>query len=126
MDCLNNLSFKDLKIIGQSAQKELIFCYHVKKRRIICFDQHAADERIRYEWMLDNLQQNQMDLDSVKSLACHGAIRFGDKLTFEECQKLIGRLLKCKLPFKCAHSRCGVSVLKNLDTILYIEKLRGR
>lgn len=126
MDCLNNLLFKDLQIIGQSVEKEFIFCYHVKERRIICFDQHAADERIRYEWLLDNLQQNQLDLDSIKTQACHGAIRFGDKLRLEECEHLINSLLDCKVPFKCAHSRCGVSVLKNLDIILYNEKLKDK
>lgn len=126
MDVLNNLLIDDLRIIGQSAEKQVIFCYHTKKRRIICFDQHAADERIRYERLLSKMEDNNESLDVIKSQACHGAIRFGDKLTVDKCQQLIKRLLKCKVPFRCAHSRCGVSVLESLDKILFLEKMREK
>lgn len=123
MDVLKSLSIKDITIIGQSAERQLIFCYHVKKRRIICFDQHASDERIRFETLLNT--SNPMDsLDDIKSKACHGALRFGDRLTLDQCRELISRLLQCKVPFRCAHSRCGVSVLENLDKILYLERLQ--
>lgn len=123
MDVLINLIIEDLKVIGQSADKAIVFCYHVKKRRIICFDQHAADERIRYEQLLDGKDHIE-NLDLIKSQACHGAIRFGDKLTLEQCHDLIDRLLKCKIPFRCAHSRQGVCVLESLDRVLFAEKIR--
>lgn len=119
MDILDKMSFEVLNVIGQSAEKEFIFCYHITERRIICFDQHAADERIRYEILLDTLGQHPENLDEIKSQACHGAIRFGDSLTLIDCQELIKRLLQCKIPYKCAHSRCGVCVLKNIDRVLY-------
>lgn len=63
------------------------------------------------------------DLDILKSRACHGAIRFGDKLTIDQCEDLIEELLKCKVTFRCAHSRCGVSVLESLDKLLFSERM---
>lgn len=124
MNILNDLKVEDIRIIGQSAEREVIFCYHTKRRRILCFDQHAADERIRYEQLLDN-SLPPVDLDSIKSRACHGAIRFGDPLTLDQCHELIEKLLNCKIPFKCAHSRCGVSVLESLDELLFLNKIKN-
>ena len=37
------------------------------------------------------------------SSACHGAIKFGDPLTKQECLDLIQDLSRCKYPFQCAH-----------------------
>lgn len=37
--------------------------------------------------------------------ACRSAIKFGDRLSIDECQILIQDLKKCKLPFQCAHGR---------------------
>lgn len=120
---LDNLRIQDLSIIGQSADRAVIFCYHTKWRRIICFDQHAVDERIRYERILDSLGQVN-DLDQIKSRACHGAIRVGDKLTLSKCHSMIKRLLLCKVPFRCAHSRNNVAVLENLDKIQILDRQR--
>lgn len=125
MDVLLDLNINDIQVVGQSADKKIIFCYHFKKRRIICFDQHAADERIRYEKLLDRMDFVK-NLDSVKLQACHGAIRFGDRLTLDQCQDLIERLLRCKVPFRCAHSRLGVCVLESIDRLLLIEKIKNR
>lgn len=41
----------------------------------------------------------------LHSRACHGAIRFGDELTLEQCQMIIDQLSHCDLPFQCAHGR---------------------
>ncbi|XP_018337051.1 PREDICTED: DNA mismatch repair protein MutL-like [Trachymyrmex septentrionalis] len=37
--------------------------------------------------------------------ACHGAIKFGDRLTLEECTNLIQLLKNTKFPNRCAHGR---------------------
>lgn len=123
MDILENLQIEDLQIIGQTAEKEFILCYHRPKRRIICIDQHAADERIRYEYMLDRTQ-NPVDLEPIKMRACRDAIKFGRKLNLSECHHIVENLLKCKVPFKCAHSRCSTCVLESLDKIILINRLR--
>lgn len=123
MDILQNLKFSDIQVIGQSADLAVIFCFHIEKRRIICVDQHAAHERIRYERLLRILKLK-MDEGAIKSKACHGAIRIGCQLSLKQCQNLIKRLLFCKVPFRCAHFRCGVGVLESIDKIIMLEKIR--
>ncbi|XP_064599786.1 uncharacterized protein LOC135466298 isoform X2 [Liolophura sinensis] len=49
------------------------------------------------------------------SQACHGAIKFGDSLTLEECEDLLKSLSLCDLPFQCAHGRPSVMPLLNFD-----------
>lgn len=115
---LKNLKIQDIEIIGQSKEKEVIFCYHKESRRILFFDQHAVHERIRFEKIL--LEEGSVDnLELTKSRACHGAIRFGDKLTLDECHQLIVQVLGCRVPFRCAHARRSVSMSGSLDVILY-------
>ncbi|KAG5336580.1 MLH3 protein, partial [Acromyrmex charruanus] len=43
--------------------------------------------------------------NAIASEACHGAIKFGDKLTLEECTNLIQLLKNTKFPNRCAHGR---------------------
>ena len=49
MNVLDSLNIHDLTIVGQSSDKKIVFCYHKCKRRIICIDQHAADEKYNFE-----------------------------------------------------------------------------
>lgn len=245
MDILRNLNHRELKVIGQSHEKHIIFCYSTEHRRIVAFDQHAVHERIRYEQLLNQLfdekgqivtyqlqkplkfalnQQMNDELnecaksssieevfakikqdtgitfskvafcdenkykqincngkktialdekqtttsintkvqitalpviikiedfkkysfrlyrlinnfnltyqngkseartrliDYAKSKACHGAIRFGTQLSIKQCEYLIKKLLKCREPFRCAHARCSVAIMPNLDIKLY-------
>lgn len=121
-ELLKSLKIEHLKVIGQSAEKAVIFCYHIKKRRILCFDQHALDERVRYENILKTCKN--IKLDEAKSLACHGAIRFGDILTMAQCYNLMSKVLKCQTPFRCAHLRSSVCVLDSLDKLHYLDKIR--
>ncbi|KAH9492887.1 hypothetical protein Btru_032551 [Bulinus truncatus] len=51
------------------------------------------------------------------SQACHGAVKFGDILSKEECQSLLSSLASCDLPFQCAHGRPSVAPLVDLTTI---------
>ncbi|KAA8649178.1 hypothetical protein EYZ11_007431 [Aspergillus tanneri] len=44
-------------------------------------------------------------VDLLNSRACRTAIMFNDKLTIDECQKLVQRLARCVFPFQCAHGR---------------------
>ncbi|KAI9295713.1 hypothetical protein K502DRAFT_208037 [Neoconidiobolus thromboides FSU 785] len=39
------------------------------------------------------------------TFACKGAIKFGDKLSTEQCQHIIDQLSLVKFPFICAHGR---------------------
>ncbi|KAI9145291.1 hypothetical protein BKA69DRAFT_1172273, partial [Paraphysoderma sedebokerense] len=48
-------------------------------------------------------------LEVLHSKACRSAIMFGDRLTNAQCQRIIGRLAECSLPFQCAHGRPSMS-----------------
>ncbi|KAL7859330.1 hypothetical protein SRHO_G00144770 [Serrasalmus rhombeus] len=50
----------------------------------------------------------------LASQACHGAIKFNDLLSKEECCSLVGSLASCQLPFQCAHGRPSIVPLVNL------------
>ncbi|XP_041122833.1 DNA mismatch repair protein Mlh3-like [Polyodon spathula] len=51
----------------------------------------------------------------LASQACHGAIKFNDSLSMEECCRLIESLSVCQLPFQCAHGRPSMLPLVDLD-----------
>uniref|UniRef100_A0A8C8C457 DNA mismatch repair protein Mlh3 n=1 Tax=Oncorhynchus tshawytscha TaxID=74940 RepID=A0A8C8C457_ONCTS len=50
-------------------------------------------------------------LKVLASLACHGAIKFNDRLSKEECCSLVDALSSCQLPFQCAHGRPSIAPL---------------
>jgi DNA mismatch repair protein MLH3 len=56
-------------------------------------------------------------LDVLNLRACHGAIKFGDPLTREECVRLLEELSKCRAPFQCAHGRPTVIPLLKLNAL---------
>lgn len=51
----------------------------------------------------------------LASQACHGAIKFNDGLSLEECYRLIEALSWCQLPFQCAHGRPSILPLADID-----------
>lgn len=53
-------------------------------------------------------------LDYLSMRACKGAIKFGDKLTHDECKRLISDLVDCSFPFQCAHGRPSVIPLATI------------
>ncbi|NXC15203.1 MLH3 protein, partial [Corythaeola cristata] len=54
-------------------------------------------------------------LKVLASQACHGAIKFNERLTLEESCRLIEALSSCQLPFQCAHGRPSMMPLADLD-----------
>ncbi|TRZ02457.1 hypothetical protein DNTS_030284 [Danionella cerebrum] len=52
--------------------------------------------------------------DVLASQACHGAIKFNDVLSKEECCSLVKLLSSCQLPFQCAHGRPSIIPLADL------------
>lgn len=44
----------------------------------------------------------------LSSKACRTAIKFGDPIPFQECEKLIQQLSKTSFPFQCAHGRPSI------------------
>ncbi|XP_038147400.1 DNA mismatch repair protein Mlh3 isoform X1 [Cyprinodon tularosa] len=53
-------------------------------------------------------------LKVLSSLACHGAIKFNDTLSRDECRSLVASLSSCQLPFQCAHGRPSIAPLVDL------------
>lgn len=47
-------------------------------------------------------------LDALASVSCHSAVRFGDKLTHEQCVSIVRALEECEIPFNCAHGRPSI------------------
>ncbi|KAM4542395.1 DNA mismatch repair protein Mlh3 [Odontesthes bonariensis] len=58
-------------------------------------------------------------LKVLASLACHGAIKFNDPLSRDECCSLVASLSSCQLPFQCAHGRPSIAPLVD---ILHLDK----
>ncbi|RUS83025.1 hypothetical protein EGW08_009213 [Elysia chlorotica] len=52
------------------------------------------------------------------SVACHGAVKFGDVLSLSECRDLLSALARCSLPFQCAHGRPSVAPLVNITALV--------
>ncbi|XP_077412647.1 DNA mismatch repair protein Mlh3 isoform X2 [Vanacampus margaritifer] len=57
-------------------------------------------------------------LKVLASLACHGAIKFNDRLNRDECHSLVASLSSCQLPFQCAHGRPSIAPLVD---VLHLE-----
>ncbi|CAG5866362.1 unnamed protein product [Menidia menidia] len=53
-------------------------------------------------------------LKVLASLACHGAIKFNDTLSRDECCSLVASLSSCQLPFQCAHGRPSIAPLVDI------------
>jgi DNA mismatch repair ATPase MutL len=49
--------------------------------------------------------------ETLKSLACHNAIKFNDILSSTECHHLLNELKSCSMPFICAHGRTSAAIL---------------
>jgi len=65
-----------------------------------------------------NNPSNNIDLimyETLKSLACHNAIKFNDILSTTECHHLLNELKSCSMPFICAHGRTSAAVLWEYD-----------
>ncbi|XP_047248822.1 DNA mismatch repair protein Mlh3 isoform X1 [Girardinichthys multiradiatus] len=58
-------------------------------------------------------------LKVLASLACHGAIKFNDTLSSDECHSLVASLSSCQLPFQCAHGRPSIVPLVD---VLHLDK----
>ncbi|XP_063804355.1 DNA mismatch repair protein Mlh3 isoform X2 [Pseudophryne corroboree] len=50
----------------------------------------------------------------LASQACHGAVKFNDPLSLDECRHLVHSLARCSLPFQCAHGRPAILPLADL------------
>lgn len=65
-----------------------------------------------------NLPSTNIELiiyETLKSLACHNAIKFNDLLSITECSHLLNELKSCSMPFICAHGRTSTALLWQYD-----------
>jgi len=53
----------------------------------------------------------------LNSVACRGAIMFGDALEHEQCGVLLQGLSTCKHPFQCAHGRPSMAPLVDMKDV---------
>lgn len=55
-------------------------------------------------------------IEAMASVACHSAVRFGDRLSKQQCEHLLfDGLSECQNPFACAHGRPSIVPLAVLD-----------
>ncbi|XP_005409433.1 PREDICTED: DNA mismatch repair protein Mlh3 isoform X2 [Chinchilla lanigera] len=60
----------------------------------------------------------------LASQACHGAIKFNDRLSPEESYRLIEALSWCQLPFQCAHGRPSMLPLADLGHLGHEKQIK--
>ncbi|GAB1297644.1 MutL homolog 3 [Apodemus speciosus] len=60
----------------------------------------------------------------LASQACHGAIKFNDRLSLEESCRLMEALSLSQLPFQCAHGRPSMMPLADLDHLEQEEQVK--
>ncbi|KAG0438081.1 DNA mismatch repair protein MutL [Dictyocoela muelleri] len=100
----NKIDISNSFIIGQLESK-FILCK--VKTSLFIIDQHALHERIRFE-----MNRKETDLEKAKSIACRGAIKFGDSLTMFQMYSLLRKMKFLKQPFICVHGRPSIVQLK--------------
>ena len=58
----------------------------------------------------------------LASRACRSALKFGDKVSTEECAVLLEKLAGTNFPFQCAHGRVSVKPVLPLYTLALQQK----
>ena len=121
--CFSKSDIDSVEYINQIDNKFLCCVLSVKNRDIlVLFDQHAVHERIRLEGLISEAKKctaecsvSKTQMEMLQSRACHGAIKFGDKLDEATSRKLLISLKNCALPFQCAHGRPSIAPLLNIS-----------
>lgn len=54
-------------------------------------------------------------LETLQSRSCRSAVMFNDVLSKEDCMELMSNLSTCCFPFVCAHGRCGIVPIVEID-----------
>lgn len=65
-------------------------------------------------------------LHMIQSRACRSAIMFNDILPTAECRDVVTKLGNCIFPFVCAHGRCGVVPVMDLESSSCSSSLNNR
>lgn len=131
--CYKNLEDLGLELSFPETNSSLILVRKVP----LCFIEREANELRRKRQpvtksIVEELIQEQVELVQttgrgargtlpltflkvLASQACHGAIKFNERLTMEESCRLIEALSSCQLPFQCAHGRPSMMPLADID-----------
>lgn len=121
LKCRTLQQTSNLQVIGQ-IDSRFIAVRLMSEKLVVLLDQHAVHERIRLEQVqrAQKAERKSQVFDFDKRMkvhcencdkACRGAIRFGKKLTLNQCKRLIRRLGHCRMPFQCAHGRPSIMLL---------------
>ncbi|OWB73986.1 hypothetical protein B5S31_g3756 [[Candida] boidinii] len=88
-----------------------------KKKYLKVQDSNSDDseDNSNGEWWLYIPHIPDMILEILKSKSCRSAVMFGDKLSIEECDRLIQQLRETRIPFRCAHGRPSIAPLIELE-----------
>lgn len=121
--------------LPQEADRQVLVgkvpvCFTEKERNEIRRGRPSVIKAIVEEYLREQIEllcsagrvQGTLPLTVLKvlaSLACHGAIKFNDTLSRDECVSLVASLSCCQLPFQCAHGRPSIAPLVD---ILHLDK----
>ncbi|CAD0108603.1 unnamed protein product [Aureobasidium uvarum] len=93
----------DPRILIELLRGEIYTLAESSSKNITHLD--LADTDTNHAWLrrLGSCPKGLLQL--LNSRACRSAIMFNDKMTLEQCQRLVEELAGCAFPFMCAHGR---------------------
>ncbi|QPG74344.1 hypothetical protein FOA43_001671 [Brettanomyces nanus] len=60
------------------------------------------------DWWCYVSQMPEFWKQTIKSISCKQSVKFGERLTTQQCVSMVGQLGKCREPFYCAHGRPSI------------------
>jgi len=114
--------------------KELGFSYSVKNDGITLETIPAEYSEANFKEIFMEIFQLEEDINSLKknfekkkedilaTISCHGSVRSGQKLHYEEMIEIVKELKQCKNPYSCPHGRPIVWELKLSEIDSHFER----
>ena len=114
------------EIVSSNTQNdEYLKTLHVTRVPVVEGDQLSIQDLLEFVHYLDTnstLPSSACKPPAVNRIlnnkACKTAIKFGDKLSVSQCNKLVKDLSTTAFPFQCAHNRPSIAPLINLSPVI--------
>lgn len=104
-------SISNEKLFLRAVPSWLISVSQRRSSNLSSIISQTIEEIFRQSTSSMNFNLNWIIYQTLKSLACHNAIKFNDLLSARECRSLLNDLKSCRMPFICAHGRTSAALL---------------